>query len=79
MSIIFGVLMASHGSPWLQEIVFAVDFVSFFFFFLAIINHTILRYNKMSVEANVNTPEISPLIYLFNIRKSLPLWHGNGM
>lgn len=33
----------------------------------------------MSVEANVNTPEISPLIYLFNIRKSLPLWHGNGM
>lgn len=62
MSIIFGVLMASHGSPWLQEIVFAVYFVSFFF--LAIINHTILRYNTMSVEANVNTPEISPLIYL---------------
>lgn len=77
MSIIFGVLMASHGSPWLQEIVFAVYFVSFFFF--AIINHTILRYNTMSVEANVNTPEISPLIYLFNIRKSLPMWHGNGM
>lgn len=77
MSIIFGVLMASHGSPWLQEMVFAVDFVSFFF--LAIINHTILRYNTMSVEANVNTPEISTLIYLFNIRKSLPIWHGNGM
>lgn len=77
MSIIFGVLMASHGSPWLQEIVFAVYFVSFFFF--AIINNTILRYNTMSVEANVNTPEISPLIYLFNIRKSLPMWHGNGM
>lgn len=78
MSIIFGVLMASHGSPWLQEMVFAVDFVSFFFFW-AIINHTILRYNTMSVEANVNTPEISTLTCLFNIRKSLPMWHGNGM
>lgn len=33
----------------------------------------------MSVEANINTPEISTLTYLFNIRKSLPMWHGNGM